>query len=91
MDAEADYIAAHQHVNNNRIELSQSEKCGCFFCLNVFSPQEIFEWVDGLTEEDEVGTTALCPKCGIDAVIGAASGLALTEDFLQAMRRYWFK
>jgi hypothetical protein len=36
--------------------------------------------------EQGVGQTALCPRCGIDAVIGSASGYPITQDFLQRMR-----
>ncbi|WP_244424577.1 cytoplasmic protein [Methylobacterium nodulans] len=35
--------------------------------------------------------TALCPRCGIDAVIGDRSGCpAGRPDFLQAMHARWF-
>jgi hypothetical protein len=41
------------------------------------------EWVD-----DE--TTLLCPFCGIDSVIGTASGYPITREFLAQMREHWF-
>ena len=41
------------------------------------------EWVD-------FDLTALCPYCGIDAVIGESAGYPLTEEFLEKMRDYWF-
>jgi len=34
--------------------------------------------------------TALCPRCGIDSVIGSASGYPITADFLLMMRKYYF-
>ena len=61
----------------------QSEKCGCFYCLAVYSPSEIGDWIDG-------DDTALCPKCGIDAVIGSQSGYPLTQEFLGKMQKHWF-
>ena len=33
---------------------------------------------------------ALCPSCGIDSVIGDASGFPITEEFLVAMEARWF-
>jgi hypothetical protein len=60
-----------------------SDVCGCFYCCDVYAPQEIEQWID---EED----TALCPRCGIDSVIGSASGFPITKDFLGRMKRYWF-
>jgi hypothetical protein len=81
------HIAAHEGSIYHRHILLESESCGCFFCLAIFSPGEIVKWVD---EVDQVGTTAICPKCGIDAVIGSASGCPVTQDFLRQMQRYWF-
>jgi hypothetical protein len=50
-------------------------------------PSEIEEWTDELAG---VSTTALCPRCGIDSVIGSRSGFALTSEFLREMHDYWF-
>jgi hypothetical protein len=56
--------------------------------MERFQPNEITEWCD----EDSMGAgqTALCPRCGIDSVIGSASGFPLTPEFLEAMNRRWF-
>jgi len=72
----------------NRDEIFSSGRCGCFYCLEVFLPVEVREWTD---EKDGVGQTALCPRCGIDSVIGSASGYPTTTEFLQAMKEYWFE
>jgi len=47
----------------NKKEISKSKKCGCFFCLSTFDPKEITEWTDE-------GQTAVCPKCGVDSILG---------------------
>jgi hypothetical protein len=91
----SDVVAAHKHSAKHRDELTQSDLAGCFYCLNVFRPKEIAEWVDwpeGTPEESELvlGTTALCPKCGIDSVIGSKAGYPITTAFLERMRRHWF-
>jgi hypothetical protein len=76
---------AHEHSSYHWGELHHSAVCGCFFCCETFSFNEIEDWVDR-------GVTALCPECGIDAVIGDASGYAVDDaDFLGAMRRFWFR
>ena len=74
---------AHEHCTKHRGEIERSELCGRFYCEKVFSPAEIEEWIDG-------GKTAMCPHCGIDSVIGSASGFQLTKEFLHAMCEYWF-
>ncbi len=77
-------IEAHRHSIHHRAEIEASEICGCFYCLEMYPASAITEWTD--KEND----TALCPTCGIDAVVGSASGLELTTPFLEAMRRHWF-
>ena len=82
-----DLTSAHNHSSNHRAEVLASEVCGCFYCLETFSPGAIQEWID---PEGEEGITALCPHCGIDSVIGSASGVPMTTEFLGRMRAYWF-
>ena len=80
----ADHILAHQFSVNNRKQLEQSSVCGCFYCGKIFNPNEITEWIP------EKSGTALCPYCGIDSVIGEASGFQITEQLLKEMNQYWF-
>jgi len=82
-----DYISAHRHSIRNRTELEQSELCGCFYCKRIFRLSEAPEakWIN-----DDGDQALLCPYCEIDSVIGSASGYAITEDLLAAMRRHWF-
>lgn len=79
-------IAAREFSSNHRATLLKDEICGCFYCLKIYDPKEIVEWI-----EDEKDGTALCPYCGIDSVIGESSGFPVTEEFLTKMRKYWFE
>jgi hypothetical protein len=82
------HIIAHKHSIRHHGEVMASTLCGCFFCCKTFAPSDIKNWVaDGATESDK---TALCPYCGIDSVIGSASGYPITEKFLEMMKRHWF-
>jgi hypothetical protein len=77
--------AAHRHSAYHRAELERSDVCGCFFCKKTFEVREVEEWV-----EDESGT-ALCPYCGVDSVIGSASGFPVDDaGFIHAMHTRWF-
>ncbi len=78
-----DYIDAHRFSSGHKAQLQGDTLCGCFYCLSVFPPREIEAWLDP-------EGTALCPHCGIDAVIGASSGYPITREFLEKMRNYWF-
>jgi hypothetical protein len=78
-----EHIAAHAFSIRHRAALVQSTECGCFYCLELFQPVEVLNWVDD-------NDTALCPRCGIDAVIGSSSGFPITCEFLTKMQAYWF-
>jgi hypothetical protein len=49
---------------------------------------EIDEWTD--IDNPLAEQTALCPRCGIDSVIGDKAGFPITPEFLDEMNRTWF-
>ncbi len=63
-----------------------SDLVGCFHCTKIYSPTEIEDWTD--EDEDGIGQTAMCARCGIDAVIPIRDGI--DSEFLSLMRRRWF-
>lgn len=79
---------AHTHSSQHRSEIEASQLCGCFYCCSTFPPGDIVEWVD--EDGGGKGQTALCPKCGIDSVIGDRSGFDVSRVFLSAMKSHWF-
>ena len=76
-------IDAHKHSSRHRSALETSDSCGCYFCFRTFVVGDVIRWIDD-------NQTALCPKCGIDAVIGSSSGIRLDDAFLRRMHRQWF-
>jgi len=82
-------IATHAFSRHNKFQIEESALCGRFYCFSIFIPDEIFEWADG---ESSDGPTALCPRCGIDSVIGTSAGFPVADtNFLKQMNTYWFK
>lgn len=89
-------LAAHRHTTRNRTELEASTLCGCCSCLEIFPSEEVvaftgldmssFENPDAATAE-----TALCPRCGSEALIGDRSGFPIHPDFLNRMNQAWFQ
>lgn len=73
---------AHRHCAHHRTEIEKSMTCACFDCGATFSPAIITAWIDD-------GQTALCPHCGMDCVLGDATGYELTSQFLEQMRERW--
>jgi hypothetical protein len=61
----------------------RSSRCGCFHCLSIFEPNSITTWVDE-------GRTALCPVCGVNAVVGSDSGSLITRELLEDLKKRWF-
>ena len=84
MKSQFDPVRARESSIGNRQQLQQDQNCGCFYCLKTFQSSEITQWYG---DQDD---TAVCPYCGIDAVIGESSGMAITREFLKEMRLYWF-
>ena len=77
------YITAHLSASKHRVEVEASEKCACFFCFRKFTPGEITSWIDA-------GQTALCPKCGLDSVLGSASPPGIDDRFLRKMHQHHY-
>jgi hypothetical protein len=75
---------AHTHCINNKAEVMQSNLCGCFYCLETFTPDKVQEWVSGKRN-------AICPFCEMDTVLGDKSGFPITESFLRRMNQQWFQ
>ena len=73
-------IRNHEHIQ-------KSTECACIHCMQRFKPSEIHTWI---TEQNNK-KTALCPRCGINAVLGDSSGLDLSEQALSAFHDECFK
>lgn len=80
-----DYKEAHKFSANHKEQLMKDKICGCFYCISIFDPKEIKEWVA------DTSGTAICPYCGIDSVIGESSLYPITEKFLWEMYDRWFE
>ena len=67
----------------NKKQVLASQTCRCANCLATFSGAEVTEFTDK-------GKTAICPKCGVDAVLpDCVEGL--NETLLQEIHDYWFE
>jgi hypothetical protein len=82
LDREREASRLHRHTRANRMELEASEVCGCIACEWIYFPSEVVRWLeDG---------TALCPHCGVDAVVGSASGIPIMPGVLRRAHERWF-
>ena len=83
---------AYAYSSKHREDVLDSKNCGCFHCLEHFSPSAIEEWTDSIPGADPYqGNTAICPFCHVDAVLGDKSPVPpLIKSFLKKMHDKWF-
>jgi len=94
MRSVADLESIWQFCTGHRALLAQSDRAGCFHCGAIFAPSEISEWINeppAPTSGNVVpqGVTALCPRCGIDAVLPSAK-MSLSSELLRQMAEHYF-
>ena len=91
MSAGYNFKQIHSECGWHEEAIQKNIVCGCFYCLSTFPPSEIEEWVD---EPEDCprgpGRTAICPSCGIDAVIPESEHYKLTKELLEAMNKGFF-
>lgn len=75
---------AAKYSLHNKNDLIKATSCGCYYCLVIFDPKQIIDYTD--KEND----TAICPFCGIDAILAESPDISLTKDFLIKLKNYWF-
>jgi hypothetical protein len=79
----AGFQAAARRASLHRAELEAAGTCACYFCFKKFATGTIKTWVDG-------NQTALCPHCGLDAVLGGGDGLRIDDRFLRRLHQHYF-
>ena len=89
-------LAAYRSLSNNWAQIQGSQSCGCCCCVQVFPADEVVAWtgldMDNLDDPRAVNNqTALCPRCGSEAVIGDKSGFPINTHFLGRMNEAWFQ
>ena len=89
-------LAAFHYTSKNWAQIQASRVCGCCSCMQVFPADEIIAWtgleMDNFDDPAAVDKqTALCPRCGGEAVLGDKSGYPINPQFLCRMNEAWFQ
>lgn len=80
---------AHKKTFKNEEVILNSKLCVCAHCGYSFRPED--EDLDFMAEiEGETIRTLYCPKCGVDAVLGSASGYPMTRRFFKGFSDHLF-
>ena len=78
-------LKIHKLSSNHKELLMKEDVCGCFYCLSIFSPKLITDFI-----EDADDLTTICPYCIIDSIIPKHSDYELDKKLLEEMRKYFF-
>lgn len=73
------------HTTNNDLEILQSHKCSCLFCRHTIDARDVQDWIN-----DDQGVSAICPECGMDTLIGDASGYSFSKEELREINLTYF-
>ena len=73
----------HTYSTNNKRNIALSNQCFCFHCKACMDRSEITDYLDD-------GQTALCPRCGVDAILPDSIDESIDEDIIAQMHEYWF-
>ena len=86
LESEDEYMLNLQSAFN-RSFVEKSERCGCFHCGSIFSGDQIENWMSEVDGDD----TALCPYCGMDAIIVGTEEFPLSTALLSRLYKSWFE
>jgi len=89
-------LAAFRHTTRNHSQIEGSRLCGCCNCVQIFKPDDIVGWtgltIDNMLDPGAIGEqTAMCPRCGSEAVLGDRCGFPINANFLARMNEAWFQ
>ncbi|WP_251197448.1 hypothetical protein [Anaerotardibacter muris] len=86
LDFEAKHELNKQSAFNRDI-IKDAGYCGCFHCGSSFKASEVQDWL----KEQHGKDTALCPYCGVDAVIIGTEEYPLSTALLAKLYVEWFE
>jgi hypothetical protein len=89
-------LAAYRYTTNNWSQIQGSKVCGCCNCVQIFPADEVVGWtgLDTAHTDDPRAVeqqTAMCPRCGSEAVLGDKAGYPIHPQFLLQMNEAWFQ
>lgn len=89
-DLERQYDIITSYCFANRKLLKRYKDCICLYCGKEYPYTKVSAWV-----QDEPEITAICPFCGVDAVVpksvdNKVDKFTVTEELRQAIKKYYF-
>jgi len=89
---EYNYSEIHRLCGWHEEAIKSSVNVGCFYCLKIYPPSKIVEWIDEAPDCPRgPGKTAVCPYCDIDSVLPESELYQLTQEFINDMGSEFFR
>ena len=82
-EQESLYKKLHTYSVHNKKMVEESENCHCYYCQSTVDSGSVESYADD-------GETALCPRCGINALIPDSVDEKIDANVLHDMHEYWF-
>lgn len=82
-EEEARLKKLHAYSSHNRELVERARQCHCFYCRATVESSEITDFTDQ-------GQTAICPRCGVDAILPDSIEESLDANTIAEMNKYWF-
>ena len=79
--------AVYSNSIRNEESILKSNLCGCFHCISIFPVADVK--LSEMMVEKDGSRTAICPICGIYAVLGDAS-VEISAELIESMNEYYF-
>ena len=80
------YPDIYKHTKNNELDILRSKNCSCLFCRQTFNARKVSEWTSGKNNQ----MSAICPECGMDTLVGDASGYVFGIEDLKEINHEYF-
>ncbi len=86
--SEKEMESYYSRTHGNDREILNSDTCSCLFCRQTYSARDVSDWVN----DDDGSLSAICPICGMEAVVGdKKKGRISHEDLKELNLRYFGK
>ena len=74
----------YSHSKNNYTQVKNGKVCGCFCCQKIFDANKVKNYLNDSLK------TAICPFCGVDAVVAQTDKIIIDAKILCELNKKYF-
>ena len=84
--SEKEMESYYSRTHGNDREILNSDTCSCLFCRQTYSARDVSDWVSN----DDGSLNAICPICGMEAVVGDKKKDRISHEDLKQLNLRFF-